>query len=115
VPLGKSRAAGRMRESTRSSPTPGVRPNSLTVSAGLRYVLANPFYRQQQLFDDFGAGLYGISGDGNLFKPGTVTGSKTAADAVRGRHVCLQHDRNNLAPSVGFAWQPPSQDRASGG
>src|SRR5688572_28856211 len=78
VPLGKSRAAGRMREfdlyaadSWRATPT-------LTISAGLRYVLQKPFYPVNNSYTTTTeAGLYGPSGEGNLFKPGTLTGKMT--------------------------------------
>jgi hypothetical protein len=75
VPLGKSRAAGRMREFDAFFADTWRATNSLTVSAGLRYVLANPFYPTNNSYSTISeAGLYGISGDGNLFKPGTLTG-----------------------------------------
>ena len=60
------------------------------------------------------AGLYGISGDGNLFKPGTLTGTKPLLTQYPAGTYAYNPDRNNLAPSVGFAWQPPSQDRGLG-
>src|SRR5215472_1544903 len=44
VTLGSSRAAGRMREFDFYASDQWRATNSLTVSAGLRYVLANPFY-----------------------------------------------------------------------
>jgi len=60
------------------------------------------------------AGLFGISGDGNLFKPGTLTGSKPLLTQYGAGTYAYNTDRNNLAPSAGFAWQPPSQDRGFG-
>jgi hypothetical protein len=115
VPLGKSRAAGRMREFDAFFADTWRATTSLTVSAGLRYVLANPFYPTNNSYSTISeAGLFGISGDGNLFKPGTLTGSKPLLTQYEAGAYAYNTDRNNLAPSVGFAWQPPSQDRGIG-
>jgi hypothetical protein len=114
VPLGKSRAAGRMREfdfyaadSWRATPM-------LTISAGLRYVLQKPFYPVNNSYTTTTeAGLYGPSGLGNLFKPGTLTGSKTELAQYKAGTYAYNTDANNLAPSIGFAWQP-TMDNALG-
>src|SRR4029078_9897317 len=54
--------------------------------------------------------LYGVSGDGNLFKPGTLTGSKTGYITFPEGQDAYTAERNNLAPSIGVAYQvPPSQ------
>jgi hypothetical protein len=111
VPLGKSRAAGRMREFDAFFADTWRATNSLTVSAGLRYVLANPFYPTNNSYSTISeAGLYGISGDGNLFKPGTLTGSKPLLQQYPAGTYAYNPDRNNIGPSVGLAWQPPSHD-----
>ena len=110
VPLGKSRAAGRMREfdvyaadSWRASPL-------LTISAGVRYVLQKPFYPVNNSYTTTSeAGLYGPSGLGNLFKPGTLTGSKTQLVQYGAGTYAYNTDTNNIAPSIGFAWQPSTQ------
>ena len=115
VPLGKSRAAGRMREFDFYGSDSWRATSSLTVSAGVRYVLANPFYPTNNSYSTISeAGLYGISGDGNLFKPGTLTGSKPLLTQYTAGSYAYNPDRNNLAPSVGFAWQPPSQSGGIG-
>jgi carboxypeptidase family protein len=111
VPLGKSLAAGRMREfdfyaadSWRASP-------NLTVSGGLRYVLQKPFYPVNNSYStSTEAGLYGISGVGNLFTPGTLTGSKTTLVQYPEGTYAYNTDANNLAPSIGVAWQPPTSE-----
>jgi hypothetical protein len=115
VPLGKSRAAGRMREfdfyvadSWRATP-------NLTISGGFRYVLQNPFYPVNNSYTTTTeAGLYGVSGDGNLFKPGTLTGSKTTLVQYPEGTYAYSADQNNFGPSIGFAWQPPSQEGGIG-
>ena len=94
--LGLSRAEGRMREfnffasdSWRASP-------SLTVSAGVRYVLANPFYPTNNSYTTLStAGLYGVSGDGNIFKPGTLTGTKPQFVRYAAGQYAYNPDRNN--------------------
>jgi hypothetical protein len=108
--LGLSRAEGRMREfnifvsdSWRVTPT-------LTVSGGLRYVLANPFYPTNDSYTTLStAALYGVSGEGNINKPGTLTGAKPQFVRYGKGEYAYNPDRNNLAPSIGAAWQvPPS-------
>jgi hypothetical protein len=115
VPLGKSRAAGRTREfnfyaadSWRVTPT-------LTVSGGLRYVLQNPFYPTNNSYTTVTEeGLYGISGAGNLFKPGTLAGSRSGFLQFPEGTYAYNPDRNNVAPTLGAAWQVPGQHNAVG-
>jgi hypothetical protein len=115
VPLGLSRAEGRMREfdffaadSWRTTP-------SLTISAGVRYVLAMPFYPTNNSHTTVTEeSLYGISGVGNLFKPGTLTGTRPSFIQYPEGTYAYNADRNNLAPSAGFAWQVPGQSNALG-
>lgn len=50
--------------------------------------------------------IYDLSGKGNLFSPGTVTGQ---APTFRGNTIgeqAFQNDLNNFAPSVGVVWSP---------
>lgn len=54
------------------------------------------------------AGVWGPSGVGNLFKPGTLTGSAVQLDLagdLNGRPF-YKNDWNNFSPAVGFAWTP---------
>jgi hypothetical protein len=107
--LGKSRAEGRMREfnvfvsdSWRMSP-------SVTVSGGLRYVLQNPFYPTNDSYTTLTvADLYGISGEGNIGKPGTLTGARPQFVRYPKGQYAYNPDRNNFAPSAGIAWQVPA-------
>jgi hypothetical protein len=110
VPYGASRAEGRMREFDFYAADTWRATPSLTVSAGLRYVLENPFYPTNNSYTTISqAGLYGISGDGNLFKPGTLTGSKPQLVQYPAGTYAFNPDRNNFGPSVGLAWQAPGQ------
>jgi hypothetical protein len=54
-------------------------------------------------------GLWGVSGNGNLFRPGVLAGSPTLYSPV-GNQPVYQRDLDNLAPSLGFAWSPNSQN-----
>jgi hypothetical protein len=81
-----------------------VRPN-LTLTLGLRVEKQGAFQNLNNTYTRVGVeGLYGVSGVGNLFKPGTLTGSvpvfkQVTSDAYK---VPLL-----WAPSVGLAWQVP--------
>jgi hypothetical protein len=115
VPLGLSRAEGRMREfdvyvadSWRATP-------SVTVSAGVRYMLANPFYPTNNSYTTVTeASLYGVSGTGNLFQPGTLTGTKPSFIQYPAGQYAFNQDKNNFAPSGGVAWQLPGMEHGLG-
>ncbi len=51
-------------------------------------------------------GLYGVSGPGNIFKPGTLTGSPTQFSQFKSGDSAYNTDWGNFAPSLGFAWTP---------
>jgi len=77
---------------------------SLTLTAGLRYE------QQSTLKDLTGtyssvdlASLWGISGIGNLFKPGVMTGVQPQYT----KYVAPYKTPHNWNPSVGLAWQLP--------
>jgi hypothetical protein len=109
------RAEGRMREfDLYAADSWRVNPN-VTVSAGLRYVLALPFYPTNNSYTTVSeADLYGVSGVGNLFKPGTLTGTKPSFVQYPQGTYAYNTDRNNLAPSAGIAWQLPEQSSGLG-
>jgi Carboxypeptidase regulatory-like domain/TonB dependent receptor-like, beta-barrel len=82
------------------------RPN-LTLSLGARYeyqTAPRELNGMSLLPVGGSAGLYGVSGNGNLFKPGVLEGPATTvldfADEL------YKADTNNIAPVVGFAWDP---------
>jgi hypothetical protein len=108
VPLGLSRAAGRMREFDFYAADSWRVRSDLTVSAGVRYVLANPFYPVNNSYTTVTeASLWGVSGVGNLFKPGTLTGVRPQYIQYPEGTYAYNPDRNNFAPSAGAAWQVP--------
>jgi hypothetical protein len=84
-----------------------LRPD-LTLTGGLRWELQFPFEpnagmwaRPEQWTD-----VYGITGAGNMFKPGTMTGRKPLFVQFAKGEPAYDMDWNNLAPSIGMAWQP---------
>jgi len=113
VPLGKSRAQGRMREfNGYLADSWRVRP-TLTLSAGVRYVLQLPFYPTNNSYTTVTPeSLYGVSGVGNVFKPGTLTGVKPGFVRYPEGTYAYNTDTNNFAPSLGLAWQVPAQNHA---
>jgi hypothetical protein len=115
VPLGQSRAEGQMREfNFYVADSWRMRP-SVTVTAGVRYVLQNPFYPTNNSYSTVTeADLYGISGAGNLFMPGTLTGKKPTFAQYPAGQYAYKTDRNNFAPSLGFAWQIPAMSNGIG-
>ncbi len=83
-----------------------MRPN-LTLNLGLRWEIQGAFHPLNSSYttatiDD----VWGISGRGNLFKPGTMTGrAPQFVQFVKGTRA-YDIDYGNLAPTFGFAWSP---------
>ena len=58
--------------------------------------------------------ILGVSGVGNLFKPGVLTGRPP--QFVRCTKAPAYQDRlNNFAPSLGFAWRPAARQAGGAG
>jgi hypothetical protein len=87
-----------------------ARPN-LTLTYGLRWELQLPFtplnssYSTSTLAD-----IWGISGPGNLFKPGVTTGRPTQFIQYKQGDRAYNTDYNDFAPSIGFAWSLGAKD-----
>jgi hypothetical protein len=82
------------------------------LNLGLRYELVKPpdVLSGNALLPENGiASLFGVSGPGNLFKPGTTSGTAVnnlvLGAATNGRPF-YNLDKNNFAPFIGFAYQP---------
>ena len=83
-----------------------VGPN-VTVNYGARYDLSFPFVALNNSYsigdlDD----VYGVSGTGNLFKPGVMTGQPPTFRQLEEGERAYPMDWNNISPSVGLAWTP---------
>ena len=81
--------------------------NNVTLNFGLRYEVQLPFVARNDAFATATlADLYGVSGIGNLFKPGTLTGTKPTFQQYGQNTPLFNTDWNNFAPSVGLTWRP---------
>ncbi|MEW5984747.1 MAG: carboxypeptidase regulatory-like domain-containing protein [Acidobacteriota bacterium] len=84
-----------------------LRPN-LTLTGGVRWELQFPFKPDSSSYarlEDWRM-VYGLTGEGNLFKPGTMTGTGPRfVQYAKGDHPYTT-DWNNVAPSVGVVWRP---------
>ena len=84
-----------------------VRSN-LTVNFGLRwqpqgaYTILTDNYARLSSFAD----VYGLSGLGNLFKPGTLTGVVPTVVGMKAGEKAYPDDKKNFAPTVGVVWSP---------
>jgi hypothetical protein len=90
-----------------------MRPN-LTWSLGMRYEFqtAPRELNGMALLPVGGsAALYGISGNGNLFQPGTLSGQATTV--LNYADELFKADKNNFAPIIGFAWDPFKNGKTS--
>ena len=82
--------------------------SNLTLNLGLRWDKQNPFENLDGLYTSVGlAGLYGVSGIGDLFKPGVLTGSAPVFTLVKPGADSYQSRFGNLNPSVGIAYRIP--------
>jgi hypothetical protein len=81
--------------------------SNFTLNYGARYDLTFPFVAEN---NSYSVGrwedVFGVSGVGNLFKPGTLTGKYPEFYQLQEGERVYPMDWNNIAPSVGFAWQP---------
>lgn len=82
------------------------RPN-IVVNYGLRYeVMPSQTPQNKNLPFTPYAQLFGVSGANNLFRPGTLTGQKTAFTFLQPGGKAYDTDWNNFAPSFGLAYSP---------
>ncbi|HXS97113.1 MAG TPA: TonB-dependent receptor [Candidatus Limnocylindrales bacterium] len=80
---------------------------TLTATMGLRWEVEFPFVPLNSLYTQSSyAGLFGISGAGNLFKPGVLTGQTTQYVPLKTGEAAYGTQWKNLGPSLGLAWTP---------
>jgi hypothetical protein len=81
-----------------------MRPD-LTVNYGLRWEVQGSFIPLNGSYSTLSPDdLWGVSGPGNLMKPGTLTGRVTQFVQFKEGDKSYKTDYNNFAPSLGFAW-----------
>ncbi len=84
-----------------------IRPN-LTINYGLRWQPQSSFIPETANFarlENFDQ-VFGISGPGNLFKPGTFAGTTPRVVGVKPGEEAYPTDYNNFAPSFGAVYSP---------
>jgi hypothetical protein len=83
-----------------------VRQN-LTLNFGLRWELQGAFTPDNSSYTTVSLNdLWGVSGPGNLFKPGTLAGRVPQFVQFKSGDKAYNSDYKNFAPSFGFAWSP---------
>ncbi len=81
---------------------------SLTFNYGVRWDRQNPPVNDDGVYTRPGyAGVWGVSGVGNLFKPGTLTGAAPVFNAITPGESGYKVRNNQFSPSVGLAWNAP--------
>jgi len=79
----------------------------LTLTGGLRWEFAPSPINDNQVYTRPGLdGVFGVSGVGNLFRPGVYEGVITQFNLLEGGEKAFDNSHNNFAPSIGFAWTP---------
>ncbi len=87
-----------------------VRPG-LTFNYGLRWDRQNPYENLNGIYTRPGYdGVWGISGVGNLFRPGVLTGRVPAYFPVEAGTPAYQGINRQFSPSVGLAWTLPKTE-----
>jgi hypothetical protein len=83
---------------------------NLTMNYGLRYELQFPFVARNNSYANATiADVWGVSGVGNLFKPGTLAGKTPEYQNLTKNVAPYKTDRNNFAPNLGLTWRPSAE------
>ena len=90
-----------VQDSWRTSP-------SLTLNYGVRWDVQFPLVNENGTYTRVGLeGLYGVSGVGNLFKPGILTGVVPQFQQVQPGTAAYNTHVKQFSPSLGIAWRIP--------
>jgi hypothetical protein len=88
-----------------------MRPG-LTLNYGLRWELQLPFVPGNDVYSTATiADIWGVSGVGNMFKPGVMTGKLPEFIQYKKGTKAYNQRWKDFAPSFGFAWSPNSNNR----
>lgn len=80
---------------------------NLTLNYGLRWELQSPLVARNNVYANAPIdSIWGVSGVGNLFKPGTLTGKPVTYFRQEIDAQPYNLGKSNFAPSFGFAWTP---------
>ncbi len=83
---------------------------NLTINAGLRYEYQFPFVSRNNSYATATVpDIWGVSGVGNLFKPGTMTGQASQYQNLTKNTNAYKADVNNIAPTLGLTYRPSAQ------
>ncbi|MBZ5620146.1 MAG: TonB-dependent receptor [Acidobacteriia bacterium] len=83
----------------------------LTANYGLRWDRQNPPINLDGVYTRPGyAGLFGVSGVGNLFSPGVLQGAAPMLNLVDAGTGGYDQGVGRFSPSIGLAWQLPKSD-----
>ena len=105
--LGANVQRGRQREFGFFAQDSWRTTQNLTLTGGVRWEVQQPFLASTDVYSQTSFDqLFGISGAGNLFKPGTQSGKTTQFTQLTAGTNTYNVDYNNFAPSLGFAWSP---------
>jgi hypothetical protein len=83
---------------------------SLTLNYGTRWDVQFPFYNVSGTYSRVGEGVWGISGVGNLFRPGVMTGVVPEFTQAKPGQYAYKTNWKNFSPSLGLAWVMPKSD-----
>jgi hypothetical protein len=80
---------------------------TLTLTGGIRWEFDPSPVNDNNVYTRTGSeGIFGVSGFGNLFKPGVYDGALTQFRLLKPGEKAYKNRYKDFAPSVGFAWTP---------